>query len=63
MTEFGRKRLCLKRSGVTTQGSKEVEVGTLLLGNDKIFKVIFCVIFCLWALSKQNDAQETVYLR
>ena len=24
-----------KKSGVTTQGKKEVEVGTLLLGNDK----------------------------
>ena len=24
-----------KESGVTTQGRKEVEVGTLLLGNDK----------------------------
>ena len=33
--EFDRKRLCLKESGVTTQGRKEVEVGTLLLGNDK----------------------------
>ena len=35
MTEFDRKRSCLKESGVTTQGRKEVEVGTLLLGNDK----------------------------
>ena len=35
--EFGRKRSCLKRScHVTkTKGRKEVEVGTLLLGNDK----------------------------
>ena len=31
----GRKRSCLKESGVTTQGRREVEVGTLLLGNGK----------------------------
>ena len=34
MMEFGRKRSRLKKkSGVTTQGMKEVEVGTL--GNNK----------------------------
>ena len=35
MMEFGRKKSCLKESAVKTQGRKEVEVGTLLLGNDK----------------------------
>ena len=35
MVEFGGKRSCLKESGVTAQGRKEVKVGTLLLGNDK----------------------------
>ena len=35
IVEFDGNRLCLKKSGVTTQGRKEVEVGTLLLGNDK----------------------------
>ena len=34
--EFGGKRSHVKKeSGVTTQGRKEEEVGTLLLGNDK----------------------------
>ena len=33
---YSRKKLCLKRIRVTTQGRREVEVGTLLLGNDKI---------------------------
>ena len=32
--EFGGKMPCLKESGVTTQGRKEVEVATILLGND-----------------------------
>ena len=35
MAEFGRKRSYLKESGVTTKGRKEVEVSTLLIGNDK----------------------------
>ena len=35
MAELGRKRSCLKKSGVITQGRKEDEVGTLLLSNDK----------------------------
>ena len=32
---FGRKRSCLKKSEVTIQGKRELEVDTLLLGNDK----------------------------
>ena len=35
MAELGRKRSCLKKSGVITQGRKEDEVATLLLSNDK----------------------------
>ena len=35
MTEFGRKRTCLKRiRGYDTEGKKEVEVGILLICND-----------------------------
>ena len=48
MAEFGGKRLYLKESGVTTQGRKEVEVGTLLLGNDKnnvIVNYLFIKLF------------------
>ena len=33
--QFGGKSSCLKRSGITTQGRKEAEVGTLLVSNDK----------------------------
>ena len=33
--EFGRTRSCLKKKMVMKQGTKKVEVGTLLLGNDK----------------------------
>ena len=40
MAEFGRKRSYLKESGVTTKGRKEVEVSTLLIGNDKN-KIVF----------------------
>ena len=35
MQLFDRKRSYLKRSGVTTQGRREVEVGTVLLINDE----------------------------
>ena len=35
MAEFGGKRSFLKRSGVTKQWMREVELGTRLLGNDK----------------------------
>ena len=35
VVEFDGKRSCLKESGVTALGRKEVEVGTLLRGNDK----------------------------
>ena len=45
--EFSRKRSCLKESGVTTQERKEVEVGTLLLGNDNnvIVNYLFVKLF------------------
>ena len=42
----------LKESGVTTQGRKEVEVGMLLLGNDKnnvIAKKVLSIIFSVYA--------------
>ena len=60
MTEFDRKRSCLKESGVTTQGRKEVEVGTLLLGNDKNSVIVNYYLFCIQAfetkwLSKAKD--------
>ena len=48
MMEFGRKKSCLKESAVKTQGRKEVEVGTLLLGNDKnnvIVNYLFIKLF------------------
>ena len=32
---FDGKRSCLKRIGITTQGRRVVELGTLLIGNDK----------------------------
>ena len=35
MLLFGGKGHAWKESGVTTQGRKEVEVGTLLLSNDE----------------------------
>ena len=35
MAELGRKRSCLKKSGIITQGRKEDEVATLLVSNDK----------------------------
>ena len=35
-----------KESGVTTQGRKEVEVGTLLLGNDKNNVIADKVLSC-----------------
>ena len=36
MLLFGGKRSCFKSiRGVTTQGRREAEVGTLLLGNDE----------------------------
>ena len=35
MTEFGEKRSCLKRIRGYNRGEEEVEVSTLLLGNDK----------------------------
>ena len=35
MPLFGRKCHAWKKSGVTTQGRTEVEVGTLLLSNDE----------------------------
>ena len=41
---------CLKRTRGTTQGSKEEEVGTLLLGNDKIN--LLSIIYLLSYLSK-----------
>ena len=45
--EFGRKRSSLKESGVTTQERKEVEVGTLLLGNDKNNVIVNLLSYCL----------------
>ena len=48
--KFGGKRSCLKESGVTTQERKEVEVGTLLLGNDKnnvIVNYLLSYLLCL----------------
>ena len=33
--QFGGKSSWLKRSGITSQGRKEAEVGTLLVSNDK----------------------------
>ena len=35
MAEFGRKRSCLEIIKAMAQGRKEVEIGTLLLGNDE----------------------------
>ena len=55
--EFGGKRSCLKESGVTTQGRKEVEVGTLLLGNDKnnvIVNYLFIKLVFVLKLSGLN---------
>ena len=49
--EFGGKRSCLKESGVATQGRKEVEVGTLLLGNDKNNVIVNKVLSCFECLS------------
>ena len=54
MTEFDRKRSCLKESGVTTQGRKEVEVGTLLLGNDKNSVIVSYLLSYLLCLSFQD---------
>ena len=48
MAEFGKKVDALKESVVTTQGRKEVEVGTLLLGNDEnnvIVNYLFIKLF------------------
>ena len=48
MAKFGGKRSCLKESGFTTQGRKEEEVGTPLLGNDKnnvIVNYLFIKLF------------------
>ena len=47
MTEFGRRRSYLE---VTTQGRKEVKVGTLLLGSNKN-KVILNYLFKLLGLN------------
>ena len=50
------ERSRLKESGVTTQGRKEEEVGTLLLGNDKNNVIVNYLLSYLskW-LSKVND--------
>ena len=45
-----KKVMSKKKSGVTTQGRKEVEVGTLLLGNDKnnvIVNYLLSYLLCL----------------
>ena len=56
MTKFDRKRSCLKESGVTTQGRKEVEVGTLLLGNDKNNVIVnYLLSYLSKGLSKVKD--------
>ena len=47
MTEFGRRRSYLE---VTTEGRKEVKVGTLLLGSNKN-KVILNYLFKLLGLN------------
>ena len=47
-----------KESGFATQGRKEVEVGTLLLGNDKnnvIVNYLFIKLFFVLKLSGLND--------
>ena len=43
---FDGKRSCLKRIGVTTQGRRVVEVGTLLIDNDKSSVVANKVLSC-----------------
>ena len=48
MVDFGGKRSCLKESGVTTLGRKEVEVGTLWLGNDKNNVIVNCLFLKLF---------------
>ena len=35
MVEFGENNHVWKESGVMTQGRRQMEIGTLLLGNDK----------------------------
>ena len=54
MVEFGGKRSCLKESGVTTLGRKKVEVGTLLLGNDKNNVIVNYLLSYLLCLSFQH---------
>ena len=54
--EFGGKRSCLKESGVATQGRKEVEVGTLLLGDDKNNVIVnYLLSYLSKGLSKVKD--------
>ena len=56
MVEFDRKRSCLKESGVTALGRKEVEVGTLLLGNDKNNVIVnYLLSYLSKGLSKVKD--------
>ena len=49
------KRSYLKKLGITMQGRREVEVGTLLLGNDKN-NVIACeVLIYFWCLNSKFE--------
>ena len=49
------ERSRLKESGVTTQGRKEKEVGTLLLGNDKNNVIVNYLSYLSKGLSKVKD--------
>ena len=50
------ERSRLKESGVTTQGRKEKEVGTLLLGNDKNNVIVnYLLSYLSKGLSKVKD--------
>ena len=46
ITEFGGKRSCLKRIRGYKTGEEEVEVSTLLLGNDYSFE-LFVIYYVL----------------
>ena len=43
-----------KESGVTTRGKREVEVGTLLLGNDKENVITDKILSCFFFLDFRN---------
>ena len=49
-----KKVMSKKKSGVKTQGRKEVEVGTLLIGNDKNSFIVNYLLSYLLRLSFQD---------